>query len=145
MNINQKEKFDKKINEFYYAWQKKRIHCLKSFEISGRINEEELQYYCPWDHLIIDYGLIFDTIEPFKWKIHHILKHLWKSHYNECLKLMNDLIVFEKKKLKEGGIEEAELTYVIYIKNMVNYVIKHRFKDISQAERQKIIAGDYKD
>lgn len=132
-----------KINEFLYVWNLKRRQCQEIFNIEGRINEEDLRYYLPSGINVVDYGLCFDH-EPFKWKLPIIFKYLWTAPQNECIKLSNQMISFEKKKLKDGGISDEELGYVLVIKNIIGYVMKHRFK-ANEVNIRKVIGGDYKD
>ena len=132
-----------KLNQFIYAWNLKRNRCKEIFKLEGRVVEDDLKYILPNGHHVVDYGLLFDH-EPFKFKFPVIFKHLWFSPQNECVKLINELIRYEQKKFKEGGISDEELGYVCSIKNIVHYVMKNRFKT-SDIMTRKVVGGDLKD
>jgi hypothetical protein len=106
----------------------------------GYWKKDDLVYYCPGAGVVFDYGLVYD-FEPFKWKLPVILMSLWYGTQNDSIKIVNDCIDFERKKLSLGGISDQELMYIIYIKNIANYVITHKFC-ASDKERRKVIGGD---
>ena len=131
------------INKLLRAWEIKKKHCEKIFKMDGRVLEEDITWHAPDGKRVIDYGLVFSH-EPFSFKIPRILRHLWTSSQNECVKLINELIRYEQKKFKEGGISDEELGYVCSIKNIVHYVMKNRFKT-SDIMTRKVVGGDLKD
>jgi len=132
-----------KILQLIQAWKAKSRHCCEIMKLQGRVSEEDLKYHMPDGKLVVDYGLVFSH-EPFKWKLPELLRYLWNSTQNECIKLSHQLINFEQKKVKSGGIADEELVYICYIKNIIHYVMKNKFM-ATDVDARKVIGGDLKD
>ena len=136
-------KFNKYLDRFIKAWYLKQKHVQEIITTSGVYYKDDITYHMPDGKLVVDYGLIYSH-EPFSFRLPIILKQLWNSSQNDCVKLCNDLIAFEQRKLRDGGILEQELCYIINIKNVVDYVLKNKFK-LSSRQRSSVIGGDFKD
>ena len=128
----------RKLKELKYNWELKRNLLL----IQKNNTIEDITIYIPGANYVKDYGLINDY-GIFRYKLPSILVVLWNGTINDCVKLMNDIIDFQKSTIKNGGISEPEIEYSAYIINIIAWVLKHKY-GLNRGQVRNITTGNLK-
>lgn len=121
---------------FCSEWEKRKT----LIKIKGKYDENDL-IYTLCIHSICDVSLVSNE-GIFKYKPPHILLSLWTSNPQAVIQFVTDVTDWEIREAKGGEVNDLQFKHAIYLKNIANWTLKHKFTQVSRENRRKIISGD---
>lgn len=126
----------RQFSEYIRNWENVRA----VIQSHGRYTEEMLTYRMA-TFKFVDYSLVSDE-SVFRFKPPYILKYLWHSSYEKIQQFMVDLTDVQIRDKKQ--MTDFDVIHVVYLTQIVNYVMKLRFPTMDIRVRKKTLAADHR-
>lgn len=131
-----------KLRHLRGVWLAQQDRIVRLYQAGTLPTEDDMRIWLPGCNSIVDHGLGTNT-GIFVYKLPDLLIQLWTGSYQDCVNLQQLIIDYQIRQSKRGGISDIELTYTIYVVNIIAWVLKHKY-GCTGRDRRNVTSGNLK-